>query len=253
MAGTWRWTVAIATLVAITGGARVADAGRTHYGWVRGTEVLPERSVEIETWVLERNGLGDGDAADPPDETVAWWWTVVGITDQLELAIPIAVRHQDDDAGGQTALLGYGAELRWRLVSSDPVEGGRIAPVVRLGVQRLVNQRDRVRSDGGIAVGADLGSRIHAAVDVGGIWIAGDGRSTFQIAPAAGLSVRIVDELRVGAEVYAEAALRGPGPDWLAAGPNLAWTYGRFWLSASLPIGIIDASTAPRLNWAVAF
>ncbi len=251
-AGTRRWSIAIAAVVAAAAGARTGHAGRTHFGWLRAAEVVPQRGVEIETWLVERNGIADGpDRA--PDETLVWWWTVVGITDQLELGLPVQIRHQKQGDDGTTELVGYGAELRYRLVSPDRVEAGPIAPALRLGVQRLVGQRRRVRTDAGAVLGIDLGDRVHAAIDLGATWFAGDGRATVELTPAAGLSVRVAEELRLGGEAYAELSVRGPGPAWVAVGPSLSWTHGRFWLSASLPFGVLHADTAPRLNWAVAF
>jgi hypothetical protein len=255
-----RWAKAIATL-AVTGaaltatGPRVAGAGRTHFGWLRGADVVPERAVELETWIFEKNGVGDdGEVDEVPDETAVWWTAVVGITDRIELGLPIEIRHtQVGDTDGLTLLYAAGAEVRWRLVSPDPVEAGPLAPALRIGVHRLINARSRTRGDAGLAIGADLGSRVHAAVDLGATWIVGEGESLFELTPAAGVSIRIIDELRVGAEAYSEVALRGQERDWLAAGPNLAWTHGRFWMTAALPIGLIDISTAPRINWAVAF
>jgi len=262
-----RWTspiavaVAVATAAVLATGARAADAGRTPFGWARATETLPERGVELETWIFEKNGVeaddGAGDAgADLPDETSVWWTTVVGITDQIEIAIPIEIRHlQAGASGGDTLLYAFGAEGRWRLVPADPVEAGPLAPAIRVGVHRLVNLRKRIRSEAGVALGIDLGARVHAGVDLGASWIAGDddGDSETELRPAAGVSVQIIDQLRAGAEAYAEIVVDGPDRKWVAAGPNLAWTHGRFWLSGSMLIGIIDINAAPRINWGVAF
>ncbi|HWM85804.1 MAG TPA: hypothetical protein VNO33_08195 [Kofleriaceae bacterium] len=242
-----RWIIAALASAALALTAGAASAGRSHFGWLRATEVLPERGVEMETWLFEKNGVGDAEES----ETILWWMTVVGITDQLELAVPVELRHRA--AGDETLLYGFGAELRWRLVSPDPVEAGPFAPAVRLGVHRLISARDRVRGEAGAGLGVDLGSRVHLATDVGATWTVGEDDSAAELQPAAGVSVRLVDQLRAGAEVYAEIVLDGDGVDWIAAGPNLAWTHGRFWISAALGIGIIDIEVAPRVNWAVAF
>jgi hypothetical protein len=254
-AARWISPIAIATMAAaLAAGAGVARAGRTPFGWAHATEVIPERSVELETWLFEKNGMeGDGDER-VPDETTVWWTTVVGLTDHIELAVPIEFRHlQVGDTGGDTLLYAFGAEARARLVSPDPVEAGPFAPVLRLGVHRLVNARKKTRTEGGIALGIDLGARVHAVLDVGATWIAGDGDSDLTLAPAAGLSILIAGQLRAGGEVYGELTLDGHQPEWLAAGPNLAWTHGRFWISGTMAIGIIDINAAPRINWGVAF
>jgi hypothetical protein len=138
-------------------------------------------------------------------------------------------------------------------VSPDPVEAGPFVPAVRLGLHRLVNARDRSRGDAGLVLGLDLGERVHAAADFGVSWVVGEGESILELTPAAGVSFEVLEQLRVGGEVYAEVAFGGTELDWLAAGPNLAWTHGRFWITAAVPIGVIDIGAAPRINWAVAF
>ncbi len=260
---TTRWTrqvasVAVVAASLLAASAGQARAGRSPFGWVRGTEVVPERGVEIETWIFEENGVGKDDDDDTtPDETTVWWQTVVGITDSIELAIPIEFRHMQMGESAATTLYAAGVEGRWRLVSSDPVEAGPVAPVLRLGVHRLINARRKTRGEAGLALGIDMGERFHLGIDVGAIWVAGReaGRyeSDFELTPSGGFSVRLVDQLRAGAEVYAELTLDGADKDWVAAGPNLAWTHGRFWLSGSMLIGIVDISAAPRVNWGVAF
>lgn len=235
--------------------ARPAGAGRTHFGWLRGTESLPERAVELETWVFEQNDVEGGDAPEGnPDQSALWWTTVVGVTDRVEVAVPVEIRHlQLPGEDGSTFFYGFGGEVRWRLVSPDPVEAGPFAPVVRLGAHRLVNQRSRMRGEGGVALSVELSPRVLAAADVEAALVAGNGDSFVELTPAGGVSVRIVDDLRLGGEVVGRSVFGGSDVRWLAAGPNLAWTHGRFWISAALAVGLIDIGTAPRINWAVAF
>jgi hypothetical protein len=254
-----RWTTRIATAAAaatLAAGAGSAHAGRSHFGWVPATEVVPERGVELETWILERNGVGEDDEVDTtPDETSIWWTTVVGITDRVELAVPIEIKSlHGAGSGGATLLYGFGAEARWRLVSPDREEAGPVAPALRVGFHRLINQRDRVRASAGFGLGADVGERVHMAADVGAVSVMSEDDASFELRPAAGVSLRVLEQLRVGGEVYAELTLRGDDEgDWVAAGPNLAWTHGRFWITAAFPVGVIDIRAAPRINWAVAF
>jgi hypothetical protein len=254
---TWTSRLALAFVMAtaLVAGAGVARAGRTPFGWVRATEVLPERGVELETWIFEENGVGNDDDPDTtPDETTLWWTTVVGITDRIEVALPVEFRHlQLGEADGESLLYGFGLEGRWRLVSPDPVEAGPLAPVVRLGVHRLVNARRKTRAEAGATLGIDLGEYVHVAVDAGATWLVDRDDSDLEVTPAAGVSVRIVDQLRVGGEAYGEFTVNGEENDWVAAGPNLAWTHGRFWVSGTVLIGILDITAAPRVNWGMAF
>src|SRR5262245_38460466 len=124
-------------LVLVAAAAVPAQAGRSHYGWLYGSEVGPERGVELETWIFERNGRGDADT----EETSVWWAPVIGVTDHIELAIPIETEWNDH--GGEspptTQLVRWGAEVRWRPQSIDPVEAGPLTTLLRAGVKRVVS------------------------------------------------------------------------------------------------------------------
>jgi hypothetical protein len=245
-------TVAAAILAA-SGLAHSAWAGRTYYGWLYGTEVMPERGVELQTWVLERDGLNPGDLRD----SSLWIGALVGITDQLELALPVEFDWTDSDAaaGPDFTLRRYGAELRYRLVTQDPVEAPAFAPLVRFAVKRDVVDRDAVIFEGDIVSSYQQG-RVPALVDLGAVATAApdsEGGSHFQARPGAGISIRTVGDLRLGAEVYGEFDVDVSTVRWWGVGPNLAWTQGRFWLSAAYLIGIYNITAAPRLMWGVAF
>jgi hypothetical protein len=249
--GAARRGLGLVVLAAVVGGAGVADAGRGAFGWVRATEVVPERGVEIETWLWEENDVADG--GDDVDRTLLWWAPVVGITDRLELALPVELRHEQPAGGGDagsTQLYAFGAEARWRLTSPDPVEASLLVPLVRLGASRLVATDARVRGNAGVVLGAQLGCRGYAAAGVDTTWHVGEGDPEVTIEPSAGVMFRLVGELMVGAEAHAEL---GQEDDWAAIGPTVAWTHGRFWAAATLPVGLAGIDTAPRINWGVAF
>src|SRR4051812_8584949 len=36
-----------------------AHAGRSHFGWLYGSDIIPERGVEVESWIVEENQKGD--------------------------------------------------------------------------------------------------------------------------------------------------------------------------------------------------
>jgi hypothetical protein len=230
--------------------AAPADAGRTRFGWLYDSDVNPERGVELETWILEENGKGGADV----QETLLWWGPVVGITDQLELAIPFEIRWEDDDdpAASRVDIVRFGAEARWRLVTSDPEEAPPLVPLLRFGVKRLVTERDAARLEADVVITYDAG-RVHLDLDLGGVAEVRRGKDTLEARPGAGISVEVKTDLRVGLEAYAELGVRGDVVDWIAVGPNVAWTHGRFWLAASLPIGVLAIDSATRINTGIAF
>jgi hypothetical protein len=229
--------------------ASTARAGRTRFGWLYDVETVPQRSVEIETWIYEKDGKGSPEI----DETWLWWGPVIGVTDRVELAIPIEFAHKRTAESAGTGLERVGAEVRWRLTHPDPVESGPFAALVRLGIRRLVNERSAVRFDPNLVLGLDLG-RVHLGADLGGVLKVSDDDVVIEARPGGGVSVLVAGELRLGAEVYAEIGLGdSPAVDWVALGPNLAWTHGRAWISASFPIGLSNLDAAPRLNFAIAF
>src|SRR3989442_1515851 len=110
-----RW-VRVALIAALSLSNR-ASAGRTSFGQLFYTETLPQRGVELETWVLEEN------KANGVEETRLWWSPVVGVTDRLELALPIEFLYSTE-RGGSTSLDRFGADVRLRLTNPDPVESG---------------------------------------------------------------------------------------------------------------------------------
>lgn len=233
---------------------RTAHAGRSFYGWLYGTEVMPERGVELQSWIQEE----DGKYTTRTDETWLAWSALVGITDQLELSLPLelqwldAVSDRDPTLRTRSfTLRRFGIEARYRLVSPDPVDAPALAPLLRIAVKRDVTQRDEVRLEGDAVTSYNAG-RVHALVDLG---VTGDlsGSSHFELHPGAGVSVAVTGELRVGAEFYAELSLDTQGKSWATAGPDLSWTHGRFWLSAALGLRVYDVEVAPRVIWGIAF
>jgi hypothetical protein len=221
-----------------------AHAGRTFYGWLYGTEVLPERGVELQTWVSEEN-------YDYSHLTSWWIAPIVGITDQLELALPIEsvwIRNQTME---DFTLANFGIEARYRLVSSDPVDAPALVPLVRVGVKRVVEDRDHVQPEADVVVSYQSG-RVHALVDVGMVAVLGPGTHSVWLRPGNGTSIQVIDDLRFGAEVFGSWSL-DTSTSWWAIGPNMAWTHGRFWLSASFGIGFHGINTAPRAVWGILF
>ena len=67
-----------------------AHAGRTFYGWLQDTQVMPERGAEIQTFISEENYQGPDTTPPSKVHNTTWWLApAIGINDQLELALPI--------------------------------------------------------------------------------------------------------------------------------------------------------------------
>lgn len=240
---------ALAFLVVACFLPRTAHAGRSFYGWLYGTEVMPERGVELQTWIADANNKYDTNV----QESSIWWGPLIGITDQLELALPIEMEWTRSELDETSfTFRRFGIEARYRLVSQDPVDAPPFAPLLRVAVKRDVSVRDAVRVEADAVGSYEIGA-VHALIDVGFISDIGPDDQHSELRPGGGVSVRATDELRVGAEVYAELSLDSLGKSWAVVGPNVAWTHGRFWLSGAFGIGIYQVEVAPRVVWGIAF
>ena len=249
--------IALAFLLAACVLPRSAHAGRNIYGWLYGTEVLPERGVELQTWIWDENDK----YGQRIRETWLLWGPVVGVTDQLELSLPVELAWTDTtmtNAMGMSVeavsftFKRFGIEARYRFASPDPAEAPALVPLLRLAVKRDVTIRDNLRLEGDAVISYDAGA-VQAVIDVG---LVGDVKSTTQhleARPGAGISYAATPELRLGAEVYSELSLDQGSESWASVGPNLSWTHGRFWLSGTVGYGVYHVKIASRVMWGVAF
>ena len=239
-------------LCALTGSV---EAGRSQYAWLYGAEVLPEKSVEVQQWVYERNGLVD----DTTKDTAMWWGVLVGISDQLELVIPVELLWRRVNSAGADptttdfTIEKYGAELRYRFNKLDSEKPDGWGPLGRVAAKRDVNQRDTTIGEADFVLAYQQG-RFHAQVDLGAIARI-NAEPEGEIHPAVGVWVEVKNNLRLGAEGIAVVNLDRDlnKRDWAGVGPNMSWTSGRFWLSASFLVGIHQINTAPRFIWGVLF
>jgi hypothetical protein len=242
--------VLVAAVVALPA---TANAGRTFYGWLYGTEVMPERGAEIQSFVSLQNGQS---AAAGKDETDWWIAPSIGINDQLELVLPVEINWTvADDQGPRTSFNDFGAELRYRFVTSDPEDKPAFVPLIRVAVERLVaGPQGAYQPEVDLVGSYDIG-RTQLLVDLGAIADLGGGQPQhYEFHPGAGFSILSIADIRFGAEIFAELSLDNNGDgSWIAAGPNIAWSHGRTWLSASYGIGIYQIRDAPKLNWGIAF
>ena len=249
---------AVPVALALLAVPQIAQAGRTEYGWLYGTEALPEKSVEVQQWVYERNGIelvdpGSGAAVKSKD-TLLWWGVLIGLTDQLELALPIEFLWRD--AGGKSSFTveKFGIEARYRLTKQDQEHPDGVEPLIRIAAKRDVLERDAVLTEGDLILGYRSG-RFGTEFDLGMAARFTKDKNVFELRPGIGVSIEVKKGLRFGAEAYAEVfvddALKKQR--WLGVGPNMSWTSGRFWLSGSFLIGVSQIDTAPRVIWGVLF
>jgi len=242
---TTRWFL-VAWLAA---SASPASAGRKDFAWLYDTEINPERNVEIETWIQEENRKGDNQV----NETLIWWAPTIGVTQHLELAIPIEFAYADDKMGfAPTKLERWGGELRYRINTPDPAAAAPVQVLLRGAVKRAVDDRGGVRGEADLVVsfGDDP---VRVLADVGGVVNYGKDPTEAEVRPALGISLRLTDELRIGVEGYSEIVVAADDVTWLAVGPDFSWTHGRFWLVAGYPIGVFGIKDAPRVSFGIAF
>ncbi len=228
-----------------------ASAGRNFYGWLHNTDVMPERGAEIGTFISEENYQGDAN-----NRNTSWWIAPsIGINDQLELTLPVEFAwDRSDTSGPRSVLANYGAEIKYRFVTADPVDKPDFAPAVRVAVSRIVTgPRDVWHPELDILGSYETG-RFHGLVDLGMTGDIGPSSHHFEVHPGVGVSIETASALRFGAEVFGELTLDDNGDgSWVAVGPNVAWTHGRTWLSASYGIGLYKIRDAPKFNWGIAF
>lgn len=223
--------------------AHPAHAGRTHFGWLYGSEMIPERGVELENWIVEENKKGDAKS----DETSFWWGPVMALTEHVEFAISA-------EAADETGFVGFtrwGADVRYRPQSPDPIDAGPFTTLFRLGAKRLIHDRDGVRGEADAVASYTAGPAI-ISVDLGAVYEHVPMAEEFEFRPGAGVSVRVVKDFRLGVETYSELIAKGEGTSWLVVGPTASLTHGRFWGAATLGIGLFGIRDAPRLTFGVA-
>jgi len=218
----------------------VAGAGRSHYGWLYGTETIAARTVELDSWISEQNAVTE----DGERQSETSWSIVplVGLTDQLELGLPVEVAWSSIE---DTRLDRYGVEVRYRFELSP------ITPFVRVGIARSVVERSNVIPDADLVASYETG-RVHVLADIGTYGEIGASSTHFEVRPGIGISVRTTGQLRVGAEVHAELTV-DEGSNWAVIGPNIAWSRGRFWISGTYGLGIEGIRDAPRVQTGIAF
>lgn len=223
--------------------AAPAHAGRSHFAWMYGTDIVPERGVEIENWIGEENQKGDSHSG----ETFFWWGPVMALTQHLEFAISAEANEED----GSPNFTRWGADVRYRLQSPDAVDAGPFALKLRAGAKRLILDRAGVRGETDIIASYTAG-RVFAQIDAGAIFERVPDANEAELRPAGGVSVRAAGDVRLGVETYSELLVKGEGTSWLVVGPTISITSGRFWGAATYGVGVFGIRDAPRLTFGVA-
>jgi hypothetical protein len=223
--------------------AAPAHAGRSHFGWLYGTDIVPERGVELETWITEENQKGDAHTG----ETAFWWGPVMALTAHVEMAISI----EANEEAGSPNFTKWGADVRYRPQSPDAIDAGPFATKFRFGAKRLILERPGVRVEGD-AIASYTAGRVIALIDAGAIYQHLPDGDEAELRPGGGVSIKAVDDLRFGIETYGELIVKGDDTSWLVAGPTVSLTSGRFWGAATYGIGLFGIRDAPRLTFGVA-
>lgn len=230
-------------MIAVLLRAAPADAGRSLFGWMYGSDIVPERGVEIESWILEENQKGDAKST----ETSFWWGPVMALTAHIELAISAEASEEN----GSPHFTRWGADIRYRPQSPDAIDAGPFATKFRLAVKRPILDRAAVRGEADV-IASYAGGRWFIQIDAGAIFQHAPDRDDAELRPSAGVSVRTISDLRFGIESYGELIVKGDSTSWLVVGPTVSLTRGRFWGAATLGIGVFGIRDAPRLSFGVA-
>src|SRR5215210_6602917 len=123
------WAFALVVMLSAT----AAEAGRTHFGWMFGTEINPRRSVELESWIIDINHLAKPDGIEV-HETQVWLGFVFALDEHFQLAVQTETEYADDHVEKpSTNLVKFGGDVRWRPQAPD-AKG--LTTLFRFGVKK---------------------------------------------------------------------------------------------------------------------
>src|SRR5437667_6303810 len=132
----------VALAIVIVASPSAAEAGRSHFGWLYGSEINPNRGVELETWIVDVNHQDTADGK--VEETSTWLGLVFALSDHVQLAVAVEATYADDHvATPATNLDKFGGDVRWR----PQAPGVPFATLFRFGVKRLVADRTGIRTE----------------------------------------------------------------------------------------------------------
>jgi hypothetical protein len=220
-----------------------AFAGSRAWAFTQGTELVPDREIELESWFGSSTPRGGGDSF--------WsWWLgpVAGVTDHVEAAL-FAIMLQSP--GSALSL----DSLRLQLSYSPWNRGEQPIDLVLRGEVGVPAASGEATSAWfTVIVGRDLGPLALTANL--GAWVAfgeeepiAGGGTTSKVVGYIVYNLGAAFDLGHGLRAGGELNGQSPTSDeeaTLYVGPSLAWGYGRFWLSGTFGFGIGDASAARR-------
>ncbi|MFL5355915.1 hypothetical protein [Archangium sp.] len=235
-----------------------AEAGRRPFIWVYDTEIVPKGDVELEQWLWAK-ARAPGLEGRRSSYWV-WWGPVFGLTQRLELAVPFQVLATRDT----TRLDSFEADLRLRL--NPRGDDSPWQPLLRVAWHQSIHSAqpsgvnaNLVQSyqwDSGLRLALDLGAQVGLPALRGS-----EEPARLLGTYAAGVSYPVFgeeEELRGSLEAFGEIPLQGiPGGQHHFVGADLAWTFGRSWVTLGVMVGLTPLfpetpQFMPRLIWAVA-
>jgi hypothetical protein len=232
-----------------------AQAGRRPFIWAYDTEIVPKGDVELEQWLWVRSRAP---ALPQPSSYWVWWGPVFGLSQHLELALPFQVRATQS----VTELESFEADLRYRLFARG--DDSAFQPLVRVAWHQAIQTANPSRVDVNLVGSYQLAEGLRAVIDLGsqvGIPALRGTEAPVRVLGtySAGLAYAVIpDELQLSLESLGEFAVRGLDQDpHIFVGPNVAWTFGRSWITVGTLVGLTPLSRQtphfmPRLIWAVA-
>jgi hypothetical protein len=220
-------TVAILILLVVVPGT--ASAGARPYAYVYGSDVLPQTSLELESWFSDQEaqpGVGSWD-----------WWLgpVVGVTDWLEMGMFAIFGERPVTLSGPTVI---GLDSLRFVATFAPADKGVWPVDVRLRLE--YGQGVGPHSSTAwltFVVSRDFGA-LNLALNIGP-WLnfASSGLEVY-VDYSAGASFEVFRGVRIGGEFFGDAEVGGDNS--MFVGPSLAVGTGRVWLSATVGPGLVS-------------
>jgi len=224
--------------------ATPAVAAPASHGFLTTTEVVPDRAIEIETRVTDKNDLGDLHQRS----TALWLAPAVGLTKNVELFVPIEMLWLSETGTMSTFTLSkFGGELRDRVARGD-----HYAVLFRVALERDVHIRNGGHTEFGLAASFDV-AKVQFAVDNQLTFEANYGGVHIATRPGAGVSYLVRPDVRFGLEAYGVKSIDTAEPSWAVVGPSFSFTHDRFWLASTFGFGVYNISSAGSVVWGMGF